>query len=33
MNSLWLVSTTSFFNFSFLPKYTVYFTQIGRAHV
>ena len=27
MNSLWLVSTTSFFNFSFLPKYTVYFTQ------
>lgn len=27
MNSLWLVSTTSFFNFSFLPKYAVYFTQ------
>ena len=27
MSSLWLVSTTSFFNFSFLPKYTVYFAQ------
>ena len=27
MSSLWLVSTTSFFNFSFLPKYTIYFAQ------
>ena len=27
MSSLWLVSTTSFFNFSFLPKDTVYFAQ------
>ena len=27
MSSLWLVSTTSFFNFSFLPKYTLYFAQ------
>ena len=27
MSSLWLVSTTSFFNFSFLPKYTFYFAQ------
>ena len=27
MSSLWLVSTTSFFNFSFLPKYTIYFGQ------
>ena len=27
MSSLWLVSTTSFFNFSFLPKYIIYFAQ------
>ena len=27
MSSLWLVSPTSFFNFSFLPKYTIYFAQ------
>ena len=27
MSSLWLVSTTSFFNFSFLPMYTIYFAQ------
>lgn len=27
MSSLWLVSSTSFFNFSFLPKYTIYFAQ------
>ena len=27
MSSLWLVSTPSFFNFSFLPKYTIYFAQ------
>ena len=27
MSCLWLASTTSFFNFSFLPKYTIYFAQ------
>ena len=27
MSSLWLVSTTSFFNVSFLPKYIIYFAQ------
>ena len=27
MKSLWLVAPTSFFNFSFLPKYTIYFAQ------